>query len=186
MKAWHTLKISGNTRCHCILLKVFHLETEKACRRGHQRDPLLWRTSQILTLSGTWSMWPLSSLPRPAFICTLNPPPPPTSPHSRDPALLCGLGKEKKCMSFKRICLSVGSEASEWVLASVDSTADWKFCLVHNVAERSLSGGLKWTGCEADGVLTEQGMSDWDPQRNHTGLMWEMNYLGDAVGRRVS
>lgn len=51
------------------------------------------------------------------------------------------------------------------------------------MAERSLSGGLKWTGCEADGVLTEQG---WDPQRIHVGLVWEMNYLGDAVGRRVS
>lgn len=50
------------------------------------------------------------------------------------------------------------------------------------MAERSLSGGLKWTGYEADGVLTEQGMPDWDPQRIHAGLVWEMNVSGGCCG----
>lgn len=47
------------------------------------------------------------------YLHSVSPIPTPPSPHSRDPALLCGLGKEKKCMSFERVCLSVGSEASE-------------------------------------------------------------------------
>lgn len=57
----------------------------------------------------------------------------------------------------------------------MDSTTNGKFCLVQNVAERSLSRGLKWTGCEADGVLTEQGTPGWDPQRIHAGPVWEIN-----------
>lgn len=36
----------------------------------------------------------------------------PQSPHSRDPALLCGLDKEMKWMSFERISLSVGVRVS--------------------------------------------------------------------------